>query len=370
MKKLLFLILFLPALLSAQATFTAPIGYNTGAPTAAPSASGTRLRFDLLTNRIYSWSPTLVNWQLEAQGIDVVSGSIPPAYTPALGQSNFAINGIDSLYRYYSGAWHHINKGGGATYSAGTGIDITGNTITNTAPDVTQSLSIAGSDLTLSDGGGTVALPGGSDGNGIYGGSGTVPDGTVATTDLSAWISNTEGSIIFNAVPYFDANYGDFFPGYGLQVVDGDNNTGGFLGFTSEYPGAIKIASGDASGSSALFLTPRDLSFGGGKAAFSANSVPGADETTAILTFAIGGEGKAVFVDNTTDGLGLEYLADYSATILANDRSIPDVGTVKQMPTMPLQIADGAAANGQLYYSTTGGKLAFKDLSGTVHLLY
>lgn len=50
------------------------------------------------------------------------------------------------------------------TMTDGTGIDVTGTypnfTVTNTSPNVVQTLSIAGQDLTLSNGGGTVAIPG------------------------------------------------------------------------------------------------------------------------------------------------------------------------------------------------------------------
>lgn len=48
----------------------------------------------------------------------------------------------------------------GTTYTAGTGINITGTTISNTAPNITQVLSIVGTTLSLSGGGGTVSLPG------------------------------------------------------------------------------------------------------------------------------------------------------------------------------------------------------------------
>lgn len=108
MKKLLFLLLCLPVMLSAQGTFTAPVGYNTGAPTGAPSGTGTRLRFDLLTNRVYAWSPDLVTWVKQGQGIDKLTTSGAPGYTPMLGQSNYALNKGDSLYDYYSSAWHLI----------------------------------------------------------------------------------------------------------------------------------------------------------------------------------------------------------------------------------------------------------------------
>lgn len=45
------------------------------------------------------------------------------------------------------------------TYSAGTGLSLSGTTFNNTAPNITQALSISGNNLTLSNGGGTVAIP-------------------------------------------------------------------------------------------------------------------------------------------------------------------------------------------------------------------
>lgn len=169
MKKLLFLLLLIPFLGTSQGTFTAPVGYNTGTPTAAPSGVGTRWRFDLLTGKKYTWLPGSMAWDEDAAGIDQVSGCASPAYTPGYNQSNFAVNSCSTpeLYQYYSSAWHCLNCGGGTNISAGSGITITG-----AAPDITisaddnsptnelQTLSIAGQDLTLSNGGGTVAIPG------------------------------------------------------------------------------------------------------------------------------------------------------------------------------------------------------------------
>ena len=220
MKKLLLLLLLIPFLGTSQGTFTAPVGYNTGAPTAAPSGVGTRWRFDLLTGKKYTWNPDAVAWDEDPRGIDQISGCSAPMYTPGYNQSTFAVNSCSTpeLYQYYSSAWHCLNCGGGSTgpqgppgpsgptgatgpqgltgatgatgpqgpigltgpagpqgpagtsgsYTAGSGITITG-----AAPDITisaddnsptnelQTLSIDGNDLTLSDGGGTVTLSGG-----------------------------------------------------------------------------------------------------------------------------------------------------------------------------------------------------------------
>ena len=165
MKKLLFLLLLIPFLGTSQGTFTAPVGYNTGTPTAAPSGVGTRWRFDLLTGKKYTWLPGSMAWDEDAAGIDQVSGCASPAYTPGYNQSTFAVNSCTppELYQYTGAAWVQLNEG--QTYTAGTGIDITGTVISNTgdlsSTNELQTLSISGSDLTLSNGGGTVALPAG-----------------------------------------------------------------------------------------------------------------------------------------------------------------------------------------------------------------
>ena len=139
MKKLLYFLAFLPVLIQAQTPlYTAPIGYNAGAPTATPSREGTKIRFDTSTNRQYVWNWATGDWFIQGQGIDVVSGSIAPAYTPVKGQSSFAINGADSIYRYYSGAWHLIPTQGAigppgvlerpiyqVTFGQGTGFNLT-----------------------------------------------------------------------------------------------------------------------------------------------------------------------------------------------------------------------------------------------------
>jgi len=179
MKKLLFLLLLIPFLGNSQATFTAPVGYNTGAPTATPSGVGTRWRFDLLTGKKYTWLPGSLSWDEDARGIDQVAGCSAPLYTPGYNQSTFAVNSctVPELYQWTGAAWVRLNEG--EVYTAGTGISIDGsNVISNTAPNVVQELSIAGQDLTLSNGGGTVEIPSSTvsepENQLVYGGAGGV----------------------------------------------------------------------------------------------------------------------------------------------------------------------------------------------------
>lgn len=192
MKKLLFLLLFLPFLGNSQATFTAPVGYNTGAPTATPSGVGTRWRFDLLTGKKYTWLPGSLSWDEDARGIDQVAGCSAPLYTPGYNQSTFAVNSctVPELYQWTGAAWVRLNEG--EVYTAGTGISIDGsNVISNTAPNVVQELSIVGQDLTLSNGGGTVAIPAGDN---IYTADGTVTGNRAVTlNDKILTFSSNDG---------------------------------------------------------------------------------------------------------------------------------------------------------------------------------
>ena len=70
------------------------------------------------------------------------------------------------LYYYSNGSWSQINQG--EVYTAGTGINITGNEITNTAPD--QTVSITGA--------------------GISSVTGTYPNFTVTSTEVDGSVTN------------------------------------------------------------------------------------------------------------------------------------------------------------------------------------
>jgi len=117
---------------SAQIQFTAGINYESGVPSGAPSSTGSRLRVDLASGRIYQWSASNSTWRTLGQGIDIVAGCAAPAYTPGYAQSVFAVNGCNTpeLYYYNGTQWKQVaggGGGGGTTYYAGTGIDIDAN---------------------------------------------------------------------------------------------------------------------------------------------------------------------------------------------------------------------------------------------------
>lgn len=169
---------------------TAGVSYTAGGPTFSPGKYGSQVAIDTVTGLWYEHNGT--SWSASGYRIQTISGCSAPAYTPAKYQSRLVINactagqGGPELYYWNGSAWLQINEG--QTYTAGTGISINGSnvisntapdqtvtmtdgtgidvtgtypnfTITNTSPNVVQTLSIAGQDLTLSNGGGTVAIP-------------------------------------------------------------------------------------------------------------------------------------------------------------------------------------------------------------------
>jgi hypothetical protein len=188
----------------------------------------------------------------------------------------------------YNGASYVPSNDNNTTYTAGAGIAINGsNVISNTAPNVVQTLSISGQDLTLSDGGGTVTIPGGASdalGTGFTagGGSGTIPASTTATAqgDFSILGADETGdnagviSIIsgdsdegkggdFALSAGSGAQAGDFFmtagngtdaDGIGGQLaILAGNNTNGFGGVLDmragnggEEGGSVNLVGGDA----------------------------------------------------------------------------------------------------------------------------
>jgi len=348
-------LLLIPFLGTSQGTFTAPVGYNTGAPTAAPSGVGTRWRFDLLTGKKYTWNPDAVAWDEDPRGIDQISGCSAPLYTPGYNQSTFAVNSCSTpeLYQYYSSAWHCLNCDSGPTYTAGTGINIAGNVIsstitqangsetkinvgsgisktgtgttgdpyvlTNTAPNVVQTLSIVGQDLSLSNGGGTVTIPADDAlGNGFVngGGNGSMPDGTEAKvrefklkTDIESGVYNDDE---FNA----ELQWGGYY------LPDGTYNP---------VPGYASFVSGNAAtGEFSQFQ------FNGEEKRIGLQGITGGVETTGLsisgtgISASIGNGASLNIADGRTTKLGIEYLAEY-LDILSNDRSVLDVGLAKQL---------------------------------------
>ncbi len=209
-------------------------------------------------------------------------------------------------------------------------------------------------------------LPGGGGGGGSLGvdftdggGTGTIPDGTKAGLELP--LSSSDGNMLFNTPSYLEANFLDGFKTFGLETVAGSGNCA-FVGFNEDGAQNITLASRRASDGLLNTLTVAPTgSFVEGRFVFTSKGAS---------AFNIEDSGEIKIGDVTSAVLGIQYDADYSATISANDRSVPDVGTVNILKQTPVSYANGDAPNNCIFYSTTNSKLAYKDSGGTVNNLY
>ena len=147
----------------------------------------------------------------------------------------------------------------------------------------------------------------GADGNGIYSGSGTAADNTAITLGTSTdtfYLSKTaQGDIQdFTGVVHDASN----FYGSGLNTaINGDFSFITYFEIGDFFSSLVVDSNGISTSSS-------DIGTG-------FNSSVGLNAVGPLF--------------DTTSGLGAQYTTDYSTTIIPNDRSIPDVGTVKQLYT-------------------------------------
>ena len=200
--------------------------YTTGIPNTIPStAHDSEFAIDINGNQ-YAWNRTTSVWDNLGQGIEIATSSIAPTHVPSKFRPRFVITPTRELY-FYSGSWGLINP----TSSGG-------------------------------------------DGNGIYSGSGTVPDGTVATVS---------GSLTYTL------------------IIDGKTSSNFNINYANE-----RFA----------FVVAND--------SISIGTPNGGKRITITDTF-------LEISDSSLNNEGIRYADDYSATIKENDRSIPDVGTVKQI---------------------------------------
>lgn len=207
------------------------------------------------------------------------------------------------------------------TMTDGTGIDVTGTypnfTITNTSPNVVQTLSIAGQDLTLSGGGGTVAIPGGASdalGTGFTsgGGTGTIPAGTFAETD-NLHIGETNSGIFYKAVTPYQAT-GDGFHFTGFEIWDGVSGQSNAFGYNNDEETFIMSAT-NGSSSGAVSLD--------GTGYVHMQSVTPSGSTSFDMV-----SGQMLITDSKATPLGAVYNGNYSATIITNPTSLTDVTSV------------------------------------------
>lgn len=168
------LFLFLPVLAFPQGG-TWPVKYNDSDPSGAPSAAGTRIHFNTATNTLWFWEPApSAQWRKQPKSFDQISGCAAPGYTPTARQSTFAVNSCTpkpELYQWTGSVWALLNPE--TLYTAGTGISIASGVISNTGDlsstnELNVALYIDGGSLKLDDEQTTVSIPLSQFRNGIY----------------------------------------------------------------------------------------------------------------------------------------------------------------------------------------------------------
>jgi len=133
MKKFIsILFLIAPALAFSQAIVKGGgIVYTNGAPTHSININtDAEVAIDTASGFWYERSRDGLGWILAGFRVQKHAGTSPPSATPLDKQSEVLLNDADSLYRWRSGSWRHINKV--LVYTAGTGISVTGTVIANT----------------------------------------------------------------------------------------------------------------------------------------------------------------------------------------------------------------------------------------------
>ena len=170
------------------------------------------------------------------------------------------------VLKFKNGVWQPdvdaTGSGGGVAYTAGNGILISGNTISAVDPSVSneiQTLSLNGSTLSLSNGGGTVTLPTGTGGTGDNWGTQTAVtaasltgNGT-ATTPLSIAQQNaTDGQVL-----KWSQAQNRWIP-----QADNTGGTGGGDNWGTQTATTNATLSGNGTASSPLSIAPQNATSG------------------------------------------------------------------------------------------------------------
>jgi hypothetical protein len=149
----------------SQIIKTVGISYTNGTPIYTPAKAGSALALDTTTWRYYTWNGS--TWLSDGFRVQTISGCSAPAYTPTKFQSLVVINACNNaqggpeIYKWSGSVWE---KSGGTSYTAGTGIVISGgNVISNTGDlsatnELNSALTVTGGNLRLTDPGGSLDI--------------------------------------------------------------------------------------------------------------------------------------------------------------------------------------------------------------------
>jgi hypothetical protein len=333
---LTFFALFFLCNLSAQVNniyANAGIAVTVGAPTYKPGAKGSIVAIDSVTGTWYVSRDRYAangNWLSMGQRIEQISGCSAPAYTPNKYNSDLVINNcaVPELY-YHSGGgvWVQLNASG-STYTAGTGIAISGsNVISNTAPDQTVSLTGAGGNVitgtypsftitgTPATGAETIVTAG--TGASVTG-AGTSGSPYVVSSTITQYTDelaqDAVGAMVGNTLTYTDATP---LLDVKTQMSITSDASGVKLSGDAASPGNSKLYGTDGSGVKGWQSQPTgttDLSISGSSSPLTINSSTGTDITaTAGTGISLAGTSGNMTITNSspslwTDGGATTYL--------------------------------------------------------------
>ena len=265
----------------------------------------------------------------------------------AVGSSEIAASGVNA--GTYSGATVQVDQDGRIEVADSARVSVI-STLADTlslSPKLLDIFILASKDTMGVFGGGAwnLFVSGGDQGDGIYGRNDTIPDDRVAWVENDftiaqypsfygySMLDRTTRSIFTQNRELLISNPAeDDFVRIDVQQENGTKNTSLYAESPNGFAG-MSVTEGPSP------VIPTRINFSGERYG------------TGDFSFTFEAESGATYKDGTPDTLGLQYDADYSGTILNNDRSLPDVGSVKMM------ISDSLEANG----SGNG----FKDGSGT-----
>lgn len=101
---------------------TAAVPYTKGGSPYTPNtATSSEIRVDTSCSCVYWWDRDNLTWMRVRTGPDEITGSSAPAYTPHDNQSLFAVNDSSELYHYNGSSWVQIGGGGAGGIYGGSG---------------------------------------------------------------------------------------------------------------------------------------------------------------------------------------------------------------------------------------------------------
>jgi len=213
---------------------------------------------------------------------------------------------------------------------------------------------VAGADISVDVVGGVATVSATGGGGGIYGGSGTVPSNTSAIYG-NAWLQFTD-DFFYTGGPGIQVKYDD---GAGANAIigvgyDADNN----------FPVVAMSANVGSGEAGQIIFTPYGTQFAGEQAYFNVKNA----------FWSVPSYGTGIQVeDNRASKKGIEYVGDYSADLVNNPGSLTDVRTVQRLTGSATTVTGATSAIANAAAITAGlsvGDPYRWDDGFSIHLMF